>query len=275
MGLALAYLFRSVTLREIPAALPPSPGACMKLLSASILALSLSSPAMAFDLTQMSDAERAAFRAEVRSYLLENPEVLSEAIDVLHQRQDATAAANDLTLVKTYAEDLFKDPASWIGGNPDGDITLVEFTDYRCGYCRKAHDEVAELVKSDGNIRFIVKEYPILGDASMISSKFAIAVLQVAGPDAYHKAHEALITLRGEPSVDVLQRLAGDLGVDTAAVMAKMDTPEVAAVINANHALGNEMAITGTPMFVVQSTMLRGYVPLEDMRQIVAEQRKG
>jgi len=247
----------------------------MKFLSATALAISLATPALAFDLTQMNDAERAAFGTEVRSYLLENPEVLREVIDVLNQREEAAAAANDITMVQTYADALFKDPASWVGGNPDGDITLVEFTDYRCGYCRKAHDEVAELVKSDGNIRFIVKEYPILGEASMLSAQFAIAVLQVAGGDAYAKVSEALITLRGEPSPETLQRLATELGLDASAIMARMTSPEVAAVINANHALGNEMKVTGTPMFVVQSTMLRGYLPLEDMRKIVAEERKG
>lgn len=247
----------------------------MKFLSATALGLMLATPALAFDLTQMSDAERAAFGTEVRSYLLENPEVLREVIDVLNQREEAATAANDIAMVQTYADVLFNDPASWVGGNPDGDITLVEFTDYRCGYCRKAHDEVAELVKSDGNIRFIVKEYPILGEASLVSAKFAVAVLQVAGPEAYAKTGEALITLRGDPTVETLQRLATDQGLDAAAIMARMEAPEVANVINANHALGNEMKVTGTPMFVVQSTMLRGYLPLEDMRKIVAEERKG
>lgn len=247
----------------------------MKFFVTAALAFALAPPAMAFDLAQMTDAEREVFRAEVRSYLLEHPEVLRESIEALKQNEEIAAAANDVTMVQTYSDALFKDPASWVGGNPDGDITLVEFTDYRCGYCRKAHDEVAELVKSDGNIRFIVKEYPILGEASTVSAQFAIAVLQVAGPDAYQKTHTALITLRGEPTVETLQRLATDLGLDAAAIIAKMASPEVAAVINANHALGGEMQVTGTPMFVVQSTMLRGYVPLADMRQIVADERKG
>ena len=106
----------------------------------------------------------------MQAYLLENPEVLVEAMDVLNARQAAADAQNDATLVKTNADAIFNDPASWVGGNPEGDITLVEFTDYRCGYCRKAYDEVAELVKSDGNIRFIVKEFPILGEASLTSA---------------------------------------------------------------------------------------------------------
>ncbi len=94
-------------------------------------------------------------------------------------RQAATEAQNDAALVKTHAPLLFDDPASWVGGNPEGDITVVEFTDYRCGYCRKAYDEVAELVKSDGNIRFVVKEYPdpgrSLGDLGALRHRGAAA----------------------------------------------------------------------------------------------------
>lgn len=238
-------------------------------------ALTVAGPAAATDLGSMTDAERAAFRAEVKAYLLENPEVLMEAIGVLEQRQAEAAAINDETLLKTHADAIFNDPASWVGGNPDGDITLVEFTDYRCGYCRKAYDEVAELIESDGNIRFIVKEFPILGEQSVISSRFAIAVRQVAGDDAYLKAHDALITLRGDATPESLGRLAKDLGLDPAVILAKMDSPEVAAVIDANHALGDQLQISGTPTFVVEGTMLRGYVPLDGMRQIVKQQRDG
>ncbi len=246
-----------------------------RLAAALAIALTATVPAMALDLTQMTDAERAAFRAEVRAYLLENPEVLSEAIDVLNQRQAATEAQNDVALVQAHAADLFNDPASWVGGNPNGDITVVEFTDYRCGYCRKAYDEVAELVQSDGNIRFIVKEFPILGEASLTSARFAVAVRQSAGDAAYVKAHDALIALRGDPTPETLGRLASDLGLDAPAILAAMDSPEVSAVIAANHDLGNRLQISGTPTFVIDGTMVRGYVPLDGMREIVRQQRAG
>jgi protein-disulfide isomerase len=239
------------------------------------LLLAFAPPAPAADLVAMSDAEREAFRAEVRAYLLEHPEVIAEAIDVLNQHEAAAAAEADLALVQAHAEDLFNDPASWVGGNPEGDITVVEFTDYRCGYCRKAHDEVAELVRSDGNIRFIVKEFPILGEASLTSARFAIAARQVGGDAAYKSAHDALITLRGEPTPHALGRLAVDLGLDAAEVLAAMDSPDVSAVIAANHDLGIRMQINGTPTFVIDGTMVRGYVPLEGMRQIVEQQRAG
>lgn len=223
----------------------------------------------------MTEAERETFRAEIRTYLLENPEVLVEAMEVLQGKQESEAANRDLTMLQDNADLIFNDPNSWVGGNLEGDITIVEFTDYRCGYCRKAHDEVAELIKSDGNIRFVLKEFPILGEQSLLSSQFAIAVRQLYGDDAYKVAHDTLITLRGDATSETLARVATDLGHDPAAVAEQMKSPEVAAIIDANHALATTMEINGTPTFVIDRTMVRGYVPLDGMRQIVAGQRAG
>ena len=225
--------------------------------------------------TDMTDAERLAFRAEVKAYLLENPDVLVEAMTVLQAREDAAAAQNDLTLVKTNADALFTNASDWVGGNPNGDITVVEFMDYRCGYCRKAHDEVNELVKSDGNIRYIVKEFPILGEGSILSSQFAIAVRIIHGDDIYSKVRTALITLRGDATVETLSRVATDMGLDPAPILAKMKTDAVNAIIQANHDLANAMNITGTPTFVIDSGMVRGYVPLDGMRDLVKDARAG
>ncbi|WP_095589353.1 DsbA family protein [Actibacterium ureilyticum] len=244
-----------------------------KTLTGALCATALALPAAAFDPGAMTDAERQAFRDEVRAYLLENPEVLQEAIAVLQQREADAEAVEDLSLVKANTDDLFSDGHSWVGGNPDGDVTIVEFIDYRCGYCRKAHDEVAELVASDGNIRLIVKEFPILGEDSTISSRFAIATKQLAGDAAYKTVHDELITLRGRPNPNNLEKLANKHGLDGAAIIAQMADPAVDAVIAENHALGQRMRISGTPTFVVQDQMLRGYLPLAGMREVVEEVR--
>lgn len=248
----------------------------MKRLSAAAAlatGLALAGPAQSFDLTDMSDAEREAFRSEIRAYLLDNPEVIMEAVAVLEQQQATQQEEDDKALISVNADALYNDPNSWVGGNPEGDITLVEFVDYRCGYCRKAHDEVAELVENDGNIRFIVKDFPILGEASLISARFAIAVHQIAGDDAYHAASEALIKLKSEPSEPVLRRLADTLDLEADAVIEHMESDEVEMVIAANHALGQRMQINGTPTFVLGDQMLRGYLPLSGMMQMVGEIR--
>lgn len=234
----------------------------------------LGTPALAGGLGEMTDSERQTFRDEVKAYLLENPEVLVEAMGVLQAREEQNAAAQDLQMLADNHDVIFNDPASWVGGNPEGDITVVEFVDYRCGYCRKAHDEVAELVNSDGNIRFVLKEFPILGEESLVSSQFAIAVLQLHGPEAYKTVHDQLIALRGSPDGATLARLAGNLGLDPKAIEARMSSPEVMSVIEANHALAERMQISGTPTFVIDQTLVRGYVPLDGMRQIVEGQRQ-
>ncbi|RKF15153.1 DsbA family protein [Roseovarius spongiae] len=243
------------------------------LLCSAALACAVAGPAAALDLAQMTDAEREAFRAEVRAYLFDNPEVIYEAVAVLEQRQAELQAANDVDLVAENADALFNDGHSFVGGNPEGDITIVEFFDYRCGYCHKAFPEVNELVESDGNIRFIVKELPILGDSSVLASRFAIATQQVAGDEAYKQVHDALMTMKGDVSDVTLRRLGESFGLDTDAIMAHMDSDDVTAVIDANRALAARLDISGTPSFVMGDQMIRGYVPLEGMQQIVAEER--
>ncbi|TDK50770.1 DsbA family protein [Antarcticimicrobium luteum] len=233
----------------------------------------LAGPAQAFDLTQMTETERAAFRDEVRSYLMDNPEVILEAVQLLEERQANAEAQADLDMIQTNADAIFNDGFSWVGGNPDGDITLVEFMDYRCGYCRKAVPEIAQLLEQDGNIRFIVKEFPILGDASMVSSRFAVATKQVAGDDAYGQVHDALMELQGDPSEVVLRRLAEGLGLDADAILARMDSDEVTSEIAKTRALAQALRISGTPTFVLQDEMLRGYLPVDQMVAIVAEKR--
>lgn len=248
----------------------------MRLCVASALLISVSfliSPAVAGGLGNMTAEEKAAFRAEVRAYLIENPEVLTEAADVLQARQDAAAAARDVQLLAENQEAILNDGVSWVGGNLNGDITVVEFMDYRCGYCRKAYQEVEELVKSDGNIRLVLKEYPILGEDSVTSARFAVAVLQLHGGDAYKRAHDALISLRGAPDAATLTRLADSLGLPAQPILDRMMADDVTSVLAANQSLGKVMDISGTPTFVIDQSLLRGYVPLDGMRQIVADER--
>ena len=235
----------------------------------ALLGLSLiAGPAQALDLNAMSDAERAEFGAQVREYLLENPEVILEAINILEQRNAAAEAAADKDLVAANVDELFDDGYSWVGGNPDGDITLVEFMDYRCGYCRRAVPEVAQLLEADGNIRLVIKEFPILGDASVLSSRFAVATKHVAGDDAYKQVHDALLEFTGEPSEVTLRRISDGLGLDSDAIIAAMDSEQVTDEITRTRALAQRMQISGTPSFVLGTEMLRGFLPADQMQQI-------
>ena len=235
----------------------------------ALLGLSLiTGPAQALDLNAMTDAEKAEFGAQVREYLLENPDVIIEAINILEQRNAEAEALADKELVAANADALFNDGYSWVGGNPEGDITLVEFMDYRCGYCRRAVPEVANLLASDGNIRLVIKELPILGDASVVSSRFAIATKQVAGDDAYKQVHDALLEFSGEPTDVTLRRLSDGLGLDSDAILAAMDSDAVTQEIAQTRELAQKMRISGTPSFVLGTEMLRGFLPADQMQQI-------
>ncbi|NBT50562.1 MAG: DsbA family protein [Marivivens sp.] len=237
------------------------------------LTLGLATQAAATDLEAMSDAERASFRAEVRAYLLDNPEVLMEAIGVLEQRQAQAETLADQQMAQTNMDAIQNDGFSWVGGNPDGDITVVEFMDYRCGYCKRAFPEVETLLETDGNIRFIVKELPILGEQSTLASQFAIAVQQLHGDDAYKFVHDTLMNMRGDITQDSLSQLASTVGFDAAPIFERMASPEVARVLQANMELAQRLQISGTPTFVFDDQLVRGYVPLDQMASIVEELR--
>jgi len=244
-----------------------------RLLASTALLASLTTGAIAQDLTPMTDEERALFRAEVRAYLFDNPEVIMQAVEILQNREAEAQVQADIDLVSQNADALFDDGYSWVGGNPEGDIVLVEFLDYRCGYCKRAHSEVAELIESDGNIKLIVKELPILGESSVLASRFAVSVKQVAGDDSYKAVHDALMAFNGDITMPTLRRLGSTFGLDMEAVEAKMDSEEVTAEISATRALAGMLAISGTPTFVMQDELLRGYLPLEQMQARVADKR--
>ncbi len=238
------------------------------------LALGLTAGSLsALDLSEMTPAERAEFGAQVREYLLENPEVIVDAINILEQRQADAQAQADLQIVDNNADEIFDDGYSWVGGNPDGDVTLVEFMDYRCGFCRRAVPEIAKLLENDGNIRWIIKEFPILGEDSLASSRFAIAVKQVEGADAYKQAHDALVELSASANDVTLRRLSDGLVFDTAAVMDRMNSDEVTQEIAQTRALAQRLQISGTPTFVLGDELLRGFLPADQMQAIVDEKR--
>lgn len=237
------------------------------------LCLALGMPAHALELDAMSDAERTAFQAEIRAYILENPEIIREAIGVLQQREQAAEAVNDTAMAQANADALFNDGFSFVGGNPDGDITVVEFMDYRCGFCKRALPEVEALLSADTNIRYILKEFPILGEASVLASRYAIATKMVAGDAAYKDIHNTLMEFQGDITPTALARLSEAFALDHAAIEARMDSADVTNILTQNRALATQLQITGTPTFVFEDQMLRGYVESDQMLQIVAELR--
>ncbi|NBB98776.1 MAG: thioredoxin domain-containing protein, partial [Alphaproteobacteria bacterium] len=191
------------------------------------------------------------------------------------ERRNAEAQGDmDVALVEANAEALFNDPMSWVGGNPEGDVTLVEFLDYKCGFCKRALPEVEALLEQDDNIRVIVKELPILGPESELAARFAISVLDLAGPDAYDSVHVEMMGYDGAITPEYLEEIAGDQDLALEEIVAHMDSDTVTSVIDNNRALAQRLQISGTPTFVMGEQMIRGFVPADAMLEAAAVARQ-
>ncbi|MEP1612539.1 MAG: DsbA family protein [Roseobacter sp.] len=233
----------------------------------------LATPSLALDLSEMTPQERANFGEQVREYLMENPQVIIDAVNSLEQRQAEIQAQADFDLVAQNASDLFDDGFSYVGGNPDGDITLVEFMDYRCGFCKRAFGEIEKLLEEDGNIRFVVKEFPILGEQSVVASRYVIATKMIEGTEAYKSLHDALMAYNGDISLPALRRLANTFGLDSDSIEARMNDEDVTDEIRETRALAQRLQINGTPTFVLHDEMLRGFLPSDQLQQIIEDKR--
>lgn len=220
----------------------------------------------------MTDAEREVFRAEVRAYLLDNPDVILEAIQVLEERQVASEAQGDLDLVINNYEALVNDGYSFVGGNPNGTITIVEFSDYRCTFCKRAHDEIVTLLAANDDLRLVLKEFPILGPDSTLAARAALSIL-VNQPDSFVEFNDLLMQHSGPVNEKTLSRLASDADADPALMLMHMDDDVISGMISNTLQLGQKMQITGTPTFIIGPEMLRGYMPADGMQDYVDRAR--
>ena len=243
------------------------------LLCAGALAFAAPVQADPLDLDSMSEADRAAFGEQVRAYLLENPEVIFEAIQILEARRNQLDTERDRKIVADNADELLNDGFSFIGGNPDGDITLVEFVDYRCGYCKRAHPEISELLDRDPNIRLVVKDFPILGPDSVKAGKMALAAVQVDA-EKFKTLSDGLMDYRGNLTEQVAYQIAAESGYDIAELKEVAASGEIDDRLNRNYQLARKLGLEGTPAFVVGTEIIRGYLPLEDMLAAVQEARR-
>ena len=245
----------------------------LKLTIATIWFLAFSSISIAMDINNLTNADRKVLQKEIRRYILENPDIIFEAADIVRKREAALEVQEDEELIQSNFNEIFYDNYSYVGGNPNGDITIVEFVDYKCGYCRKAADIVRELIAKDDNIRFVVKEFPILGEASLVSSKFAIAVKNIGGPEKYKVAHDILLALTAEPTEIYLRRIAKELELNPEELFEAMQSDLVAQEIDQTGELAQKLQISGTPTFILGDQFLRGFVPLEILSKAIQSER--
>jgi protein-disulfide isomerase len=207
----------------------------------------------------------------VREYLINHPEVIVEAIEALEARQKQATQADQRNAVAAHQEQIYRDPDAPVLGNPAGDVALVEFFDYRCPYCKQVAPALTQLLKEDGKLKLVLKEFPILGPDSVIAARAALAA-QAQGK--YAAMHAALLRHRGAFDDAAITRLAADAGLDAARLKADMAKPEIEAMIDRNKSLARALSVTGTPAFIIGEHLVPGAVDLDTLKLLVAEARK-
>ena len=198
--------------------------------------------------------------------ILENPQIIMQAVAILEQRERERAASG----ANTVRLQLEQDPNSPNLGNPDGDVTVIEFFDYNCPYCRKAGQTVQELLASDANVRVIYREWPILGEDSVFASRAALAA---RAQGKYEEFHWALMNGEGRASEASILKLARHLGLDVEKLQADMTSPAVEAHIAQSNALARTLGFTGTPAFIVGDRTAPGMLSTDEITAMVAEAR--
>lgn len=235
---------------------------------AVILAAFNGAPAVAQ--TPATPEARRAIEEIVRDYILANPEIIMEAVARLREKKQVAEEDADRQIIAASRNEIVNDPNSYVGGNPAGDVTVVEFFDYRCGVCKQFHPIVAELVKSDSKIRRVYKEWPILGPESVVASRAAIASLKQGKYLAFHVAMMESRTALDEARI---LEIAASVGLDTRQLRTDMASPEVDRVLARNYALADKLRLNGTPSFLIGDKILRGGRDLDSLRELVAEAR--
>ena len=217
-----------------------------------------------------SKGEDGEFGEKVRAYLLQNPQVIREAIEVLASNEQRDKAAKNALALSTAKKDLENDGYSFVAGNPDGDVTIVEFFDYRCGYCKRAFPDLMKTVEEDGNVRLVLKEFPILGEQSVLAAQ-AVMASQLQGK--YEQFHEVLMQARGAFTMDRINEYAAQVGIDTDRLGVDMKSDEIRINIRKTYNLANALGITGTPAFVIGGKLASGAIPPQRMKMMIADAR--
>ena len=217
--------------------------------------------------------DKKAIEKVLRDVLRTNPEIIVEAIKAHRAKQEANKALKAQETLASRRKELDGGALTPIGGNPKGTITVVEFFDYQCGFCKRVFPAVVTLLQTDKRIRYVYKEFPILGPASMIAARAAIATWKI-DKTKYQPFHTALMSSRGQLSEGKIMRLAQDNGIDLKRLEKQMKEPAVYQELQNNLNLAQALNITGTPAFIIGNRIIPGAVPLEELKRLIDAEHK-
>ena len=211
-----------------------------------------------------------AIQKTIHDYILAHPEVLMQSLRIAKEREEARAAQLAKANIGSFKKELLEDENAPVLGNPAGDITLVEFFDYRCPYCRQVEPYLETLIKTDPGVRIVEKEFPILGPASVYAARVALAANKQG---KYKQFHDAMMAKK--PNIDeaTVLKLAEGAGLDIERLKADMNSPEVDAEIKRNSEIAKALRLNGTPAFIVGSELIPGATDLETLRALLDDAR--
>jgi len=219
----------------------------------------------------VAEMPRDEFERRVRTYLLNNPEVIVEAMQSLEARRRMTEQSEAQAVLAARADEVFRDNASPVGGNPQGDVTMVEFFDYNCPYCRRVAPVMAEAEAADRQLRIVYKEFPIVGPDSVFAARAALAVHR---QERYVAFHRALMEVRGAVNEEAVLAAAAQVGLDIDRLKNDMQDAAIQAAIDRNLALAGALRINGTPGFVIGNEILRGATDLKTLQALIRTARE-
>jgi protein-disulfide isomerase len=249
----------------------------VRLISLVLLAPLLLTPAMSARADAFTPAQREEIVRIVRDALKQDPTILRDAIDALQAEEGSRQEAAARSAIADSRQALTADPADPVAGNPKGDVTIVEFFDTRCPYCRKLEPTMAALLKADPGVRLVYKDLPILGPASVVGSKALLAAQRQEDkvPGAYEKLRDALMRPGAEQTREAILAQAGRLGLDTARLGKDMDDPAIQRRIDTNLRLARSLGIQGTPALVIGDALIPGAVETGELERAIKTARAG
>lgn len=215
--------------------------------------------------------DKEAVEAIIHDYLLENPEIILEAVQKLQQREEAESEARIASYIAANLHVIESDAGSFVAGNPDGDVTIVEFFDYHCTYCKRSLTGLMNVVEEDKNIKLVLREFPVLGPESTNAAKAAVASIELGGYMAFHLK---MMESKGKLTQSRIEDLAVSVGLDLAELSAALQDPKVGSVIDDNLNMAHALGINGTPAFILDGKIYHGMRSGDDLRALVAEARK-
>jgi protein-disulfide isomerase len=239
--------------------------------AAAVLALLAAVPASA---QGFSDAQRGEIERIIKNYLMQHPEVLQEVMNELEKKQQAADAEKNKTAVKDNAQLIFSSSRQVTLGNPQGDVTLVEFFDYNCGYCKRALSDLMGLMKNDPKLKVVLKEFPVLGPGSLEAAQVATAVrMQDRTGKKYLEFHQKMLGGRGQADRARALAVAKEIGLDMARLEKDMASEEIRATLEESMQLADKLGLNGTPSYVVGPNVVVGAVGLEALKDKVESAR--